>query len=207
MPHKDDEPLDPRVVRTRRLLRDALLELISEKGFDAITVQDITERATLHRATFYLHYRDKQDLLMSTLEEMFDELVAYAEPPRDPQTVPLGEPIPSLVRQLEHIAAHADFYRAVMGSDGVPAFGVRLREWIGDLARSRLEMMGLNTDEWLVPVDLVIHYVTGAYVGLIRHWLEEGMRYPPEEMAIYIARLMTLGTHRVMGVEPPSESS
>jgi AcrR family transcriptional regulator len=207
MPHTNDEPLDPRVVRTRRLLRDALLELIPEKGFDAITVQDITERATLHRATFYLHYRDKQDLLMSTLEEMFDELVAYAEPPRDPHTIPLDEPIPALVRQLEHIAAHADFYRAVMGSDGVPAFGARLREWVGNLARTRLEKMGLDADEWLVPFDLVVSYVTGAYVGLIRHWLAEGTRYPPEEMAIYIRRLMTLGMHRVMGVElPPWDS-
>lgn len=207
MPYKNDEPLDPRVVRTRRLLRDALLELISEKGFDAITVQDITERATLHRATFYLHYRDKQDLLMNTLEEMFDELVAYAEPPRDPHTISLDEPIPALVRQLEHIAAHADFYRAVMGSDGIPVFGTRLREWIGDLTRSRLEVMDLNTDEWLVPADLVVSYVIGAYVGLIRHWLAEGMRYPPEEMAVYITSLMTLGMHRVMGVQTPSEDS
>lgn len=207
MPHKNDEPLDPRVVRTRRLLRDALLELIPEKGFDAITVQDITEQATLHRATFYLHYRDKQDLLMNTLEEMFEELVAYAELPHDSHTIPLGEPIPSLVRQLEHVAAHADFYRAVMGSDGVPAFGARLREWIGNLARSRLEKMGLNANEWLVPFDLVVSYVTGAYIGLMRNWLVGGMCHTPEEMAVYIARLTTLGLHRVMGVEPPSEIS
>jgi AcrR family transcriptional regulator len=64
--------IDPRIERTREMLRNALMALIQEKGFDAISVQDITERARLNRATFYLHYRDKQDLLIRTNEEVFD---------------------------------------------------------------------------------------------------------------------------------------
>lgn len=59
--------LDPRVVRTRQQLREALVSLIEEKGFDALTVQDITDRAELNRATFYLHYQDKQELLVKRL--------------------------------------------------------------------------------------------------------------------------------------------
>ena len=64
--------LDPRVERTQEALSAALMALIEEKGYDAISVQDITERSRLNRATFYLHYKDKQDLLIRTSEAAFD---------------------------------------------------------------------------------------------------------------------------------------
>jgi AcrR family transcriptional regulator len=69
---KTQKRLDPRVVRTRQMLRDALVSLIEEKGFDAITIQDIADRAGLNRATFYLHYRDKQELLVKSLRDAID---------------------------------------------------------------------------------------------------------------------------------------
>src|SRR5438552_12836656 len=62
---------DPRVKRTRKLLQDALLELLTEKSFDAITVQDIAERSTINRATFYAHFPDKYQLFGSFVHEWF----------------------------------------------------------------------------------------------------------------------------------------
>ncbi len=60
---------DPRVKRTRQLLQQALMDLLQEKGFQAITVQDIAERATLNRATFYAHFTDKYDLIDNVMRE------------------------------------------------------------------------------------------------------------------------------------------
>ncbi len=65
------EKLDPRVKRTRRLIQQAFEELLAEKGFNALTVQDITERAEVNRATFYAHYSDKYALLEETIRETF----------------------------------------------------------------------------------------------------------------------------------------
>src|SRR5947209_19986541 len=62
---------DPRVKRTRKLLQDALMELLAEKSFDAITVQDIAERSTINRATFYTHFADKYQLFGSFMHEWF----------------------------------------------------------------------------------------------------------------------------------------
>ena len=73
---KKERISDPRVIRSRQLLRAALISLIPEKGFGAISVQDIADRATLNRATFYLHYQDKTELLM----DAFEELIAHATP-------------------------------------------------------------------------------------------------------------------------------
>ncbi|MEO0596932.1 MAG: TetR/AcrR family transcriptional regulator, partial [Chloroflexota bacterium] len=68
------EKLDPRVIRTRHLLRTALLTLIPRKGYASVTIQDITDEATLNRSTFYMHYTDKADLFASVIEDVLDEL-------------------------------------------------------------------------------------------------------------------------------------
>ena len=67
--------VDPRVKRTRQLLQQAFWELMHEKGFSAISIQDIAERATLNRATFYLHFDDKYQLLDSIVQEQFQQMV------------------------------------------------------------------------------------------------------------------------------------
>src|SRR5215468_5244059 len=66
---------DPRVIRTRQMLRDAMVATILEKGYDATSIQDITERAGLRRATFYLHYRDKEELMVSMIHDTIDDLI------------------------------------------------------------------------------------------------------------------------------------
>src|SRR5258708_40030484 len=73
--------VDPRVKRTRHLLQQAFWELMHEKGFSAISIQDIAERATLNRATFYLHFEDKYQLLDSIVQEQFQQMVAKNLPP------------------------------------------------------------------------------------------------------------------------------
>jgi AcrR family transcriptional regulator len=77
--------LDRRVSRTRRQLREALFNLILEKGYDATTVEEITARADVGRTTFYLHYHDKEDLLMESIGELVDDLIEQMA------RIPLGE--------------------------------------------------------------------------------------------------------------------
>ncbi|MEW5831033.1 MAG: helix-turn-helix domain-containing protein, partial [Chloroflexota bacterium] len=66
-----DETLDPRVKRTRNLLEQAFMEVVAEKGFQAVSVQDIAERAGINRATFYAHFPDKYALLDHSIRQMF----------------------------------------------------------------------------------------------------------------------------------------
>jgi len=67
------EPIDPRVRRTKKLLQDSLRELLHEKPLNSISVQDIAERATVNRATFYAHFEDRQSLLTSVLVADLDQ--------------------------------------------------------------------------------------------------------------------------------------
>src|SRR5215469_11325891 len=75
-----EKSVDPRVKRTRKLLQQAFLELFKEKSFSSISIQDITERATVNRATFYAHFADKYELLDSIIREQFQQAVASKLP-------------------------------------------------------------------------------------------------------------------------------
>lgn len=72
--------LDPRVKRTRTLLQQAFLDLMREKSFSTITVQDITERATVNRATFYAHFEDKYALLNALVHSRFQQMLSERLP-------------------------------------------------------------------------------------------------------------------------------
>src|SRR5690348_9569714 len=106
------EKVDRRVRRSRRLLADALLLLVTEKPFGEITVQDIADRADMNRATFYLHFRSKEELLLSALTEQFDELVStFGE---ISPTRPLWEN-PEIDRLIfAHVAENARIYKALL---------------------------------------------------------------------------------------------
>ncbi len=81
---QEEKKLDPRVKRTRQLLQQALTDLMREKSFQAITVQDIAERATVNRVTFYAHFQDKHALLEYTMREMFKQRLRSQLPEGSP---------------------------------------------------------------------------------------------------------------------------
>lgn len=78
--HTSVKGVDPRVKRTRQLIQNAFMELMLEKGFPSISIQDIAERATVNRATFYAHFEDKYDLMDSIVREQFQRVVASKLP-------------------------------------------------------------------------------------------------------------------------------
>lgn len=201
----DNRKIDPRIERTQEALRGALMALIEEKGFDSISVQDITERARLNRATFYLHYRDKQDLLIRMSEAVFDRLVAEAGP-IDHENLALQKPPQQLVVIFQHLAKHRDFYRVVLGRSGVPAFVARMREYLVTFTQPRIASLHTLYPAAVPILDdrFISEYVAGALLGIIIWWLENGLPHSPEYMADRFGWLSVAGAYRMMGIEPPS---
>src|SRR5271157_1819235 len=101
---------DRRSLRTRKLLWHALIALIQEKDYAEITIQDIADRADVNRVTFYLHYRDKQDLLAQNAEMIMDDLAAKG-PPLTGEAFRTDVPPQSMVMVYRYIAENAAFYR------------------------------------------------------------------------------------------------
>ena len=203
--------VDRRVSRTRRLLRDALFALILEKGFDAVTVEEITNRADLGRTTFYLHYRDKEDLLMESIGELVDDLIEQmSRLPVEEWRLETGvknmTPSPAILLPFQHVADNARLYRVILRGEGTYSVSRRLREIIvqatNEMLRVLLEKERLSALHPQVPMDVFLNFLAGSWIGLITWWLENEMPYPPEQMAMMFQKMILRGAGEVLGVTP-----
>lgn len=189
-------PTDPRVIRTRQMLRDALIALILEHGYDAISIGDITERAGLRRATFYLHYGDKEELLFTMLQETFDELVRnldrVASKAFSREKMLAGDLI-----IFRHAQDNADLYRTILGGHGAALILRYVREYMA--ADFRRHLLSLPEKAIPIPIDVLVNYLTAAKLNTVTWWLEAGMPYPPERMAEMCTDLALNGLLRVFG--------
>jgi AcrR family transcriptional regulator len=169
-----------RVRRTQKLLREALIELIEERGFDALTVGEITERAMVSRAAFYRNYQDKYDLVEQIFAEAMQALFNAVSEPATAHSPEIW------VRFFEHIAGYERLYRALLGRKGSPWFVLKMRASLVDLVKEfgRLAQ-GYPTTPPIYPDsdEFVPNLVATMLVEAIAWWLEQGRPYPPEEIA------------------------
>ncbi|MED4752440.1 TetR/AcrR family transcriptional regulator [Brevibacillus choshinensis] len=190
------QSIDPRIVRTKKMLKEALSELIEEKGFDAITVKDLTSRAGLNRGTFYLNYVDKYDLLEKCEEEAIQGLIEiskHTQPTEVMQFLARNEIYPPMIRVFEYLTEHKAFFKAILGPKGDPTFQKKLRDFMETTFYEKLIPLHSNDTAKIVPIDYLIAYFTSANLGVIQHWLESGMKYTPRELATMMATLSLNG--------------
>ena len=190
--------LDPRVVRTRRLLRRAMINLVAREGYASLTVQQITDEAGLNRATFYLHYREKHDLLV----EVFDELMAEVTPdPGESESGKAFDPT-RIVEVFEHVAGHADFYRVMLSEEGVPFFSSRVRSYVQEVVGRWFHWLQPDAARVEVPLEISIPFTAAAYLGAIVWWLEHDMPLKPQAIAEQLILLTAQGVPRSLGLDP-----
>lgn len=186
MSQKSDQSHDPRVRRTRRWLQEAFLALVLEKGFEQVTVNDITARAGVNRATFYKHYLDKWDLLTSWVDEMHLLLEEQAVTLHDPRFELPGHVPDLVVNVLKHVAQHADFYRLMIGKNGILLIENELQRVFEEFSRQQLLMAGPPYLPESIPLPIVCRSYAASFVGVLKWWLENDMPYPAEQMAAWL---------------------
>jgi AcrR family transcriptional regulator len=176
-----------RLRRTQKLLREALVELIDERGFDAITIGELTDRAMVSRAAFYRNYQDKYDLVEQIFEEAISALLAAVGD--------LGREHPAeiWVAFFEHIAEYERLYRALLGRKGSPWFVWKMRAALAGLVKERGHVPhGPSPSEQSVHAfsdTFVPDLVSALFVEAITWWLEQGRPYTPREIATRSALL------------------
>ena len=169
--------LDARVRRSRDRLGDALVELVQEKPFDAITVQDVLERAGVGRSTFYAHFRDKQDLFLSDADEFFEHMSL---------ALVRGEERSTRLLPARELFAHVADMRALF--DALAESG-KLEELLA-LARAHFargiaeRLARLEGSRALSPRtrSLLGESLAGAFLALLTAWLRTSERDSPERM-------------------------
>lgn len=183
-----DKKTDARVRRTRDALGDALVALMQEKPFDTITIQDVLNRAHVSRSTFYSHYSDKDDLLMSDADEFFERIstALSAHGDKSERVFPVQE-------FFTHLADVQPFYKALVKSGrfqenmelarGHFARGIERR--LSELPRGR----SIAADER----SAIAFTHAGALLSLLTWWLDCGMREPPAQMDELFHRMVWNG--------------
>ena len=185
-------PLDRRQRRTRKLLAEALVQLIQSKGYEAISITDITDTADLNRATFYLHYGSKEELLVDLLESQFDELVAQMDAQID--TVPLWATSAPEQLVYNHIAEHIAFYRILLAQNAIGYIIKRIIDYIAQVVERDITAVLPQGYQFPIPLSLVSQHVAGAMYAQMVWWIENDMPYSPTYMAQVTHALCMRGT-------------
>jgi AcrR family transcriptional regulator len=177
--------LTERGLETQRELTETLMHLILEKGYDQVSVKDITERAGIDRTTFYLHFKDKQELFSKSQQHLIDDLVRQI-PPNAPRFA-------GVAATFEHMAKHVNQYRVFLQFESTPERPSLLQDYILQTTKPLVEQQLKDHVGADVDVDLIISFMTGAIRSTARWWLQAGMPYSPAEMTERVVRLASRG--------------
>jgi len=172
---------DRRIQKTKRLLHEALGSLIREKPYDSIVVQEILDRANVGRSTFYMHFRDKDELLISSIHDLLRS-VRTAEPPpsrkRYERMIRFSRPI------FEHIHEHRHSGAAKMGIRARAIIHEHLQKVVSELIADdvRKEFQPGRKQVRRIPSDLLVQYLASTFILVLNWWVESKRPLPPDEI-------------------------
>ena len=165
---------DRRSQRTREALGKAFVELLTEKGYDALSIKDVIERANVGRSTFYSHYADKDELFVGQLDRLMDLLSRH-----DPQEHAEVNPFFPSLGLFHHIKQQRKLYRILTFGSGADVLTRHLQKSMTEKIEQRLAPEGQKYD---VPIPVIANFLAGSFLSLVRWWMDGKMTYSPEEM-------------------------
>jgi AcrR family transcriptional regulator len=184
-----DESTDRRIQRTRALLHEALGSLIREKEYDRISVAEILERAKVSRSTFYVHFRDKDDLLTSSMRALLLGVLSMggkAHGDIAEKTASFSLPL------LTHIHQHRRSAKARLGDRGRAILHDHLRrvlsEWIVETMEKDLERQRSGRSR--IAPELLARHIASTFVLVLHWWMDQGVGSPAEADKLFQALVM-----------------
>ncbi len=191
---------DRRIRYTKRVIRESFVHLLSLKPIAKITVKEICETADVNRSTFYAHYKDPYDLMQKIKGEVMREINTWLNGLVFPMDAPVSQQVMKMV--FEYVAANAELCKVLLGAYGDEELQEELmmiaqqqvmKEWAG----------GAEADSSLS--EYLIQFGVHASVAVVKKWLENGLREPPEEMSELVIRLIYHGLNSVVSRHPSGQ--
>ena len=166
---------DRRVRRTQKALARALISLTLEKGYEAITIRDITDQAEVGYATFFRHYHDKDALLKDVLDVVLDELISLL-------TAPMSEVNHETIGTLifRYVQEHNEVVLVLLSSRGSSVLVRRITE----AGTQSVFNQNPSLNESHIPPEVAAHHLVTSTISLIQWWVEHEMPYSPEQMGV-----------------------
>ncbi|MBM6995262.1 TetR/AcrR family transcriptional regulator [Paenibacillus sp. DXFW5] len=188
--------MDPRILRSKSALRTALLQLMAQQPFHAITITDIVRQAGYNRGTFYANYGTKEELLNDMIEDKIqDLLLAFRAPYEKIDVFYPHELHAHSVMIFDHVARNADFYTVLTHSEVLPALREKILVSLKQIIMEDLRCESCETK--VIDTELMVIYSLHALLGLIFHWIESGFVHSPLYMQEQLVRIL----HQQSGVK------
>ncbi|WP_303754417.1 TetR/AcrR family transcriptional regulator [Enterococcus sp. S86.2] len=194
---------DLRVKRTNKMIIEAFIHLVEKNGYEQVTVQDIADQAMINRATFYAHYKDKQDLY----ETIFDYALTAFTSVLNPAELVKGNRIK--VRQIEvvmtkiyrNIHENRKFYLTIMDASANEILRKKIADILNEQYADVFNRLKITENEIEVPMDFIIEYMTSIFIGTLHWWLTTDSQMTPEHLAKLVIKLVGNGHLTVLGIE------
>ncbi|AOK90565.1 TetR/AcrR family transcriptional regulator [Paenibacillus polymyxa] len=176
--------------KTKQLIQTSFIQILENKSFESITVGDITKTAQINRGTFYLHYKDKFDLLDQIEQQLFEDLGNHIDELQShysaTHTFEKGQE--ELAATLfSSIKMHSPILKIFLSDHGRTNFHLRFRDAFSEKVRFNLEKNESFNATLKVPMEYFLSFITSAFLGLIEQWVQNGLDKTPQEMtALYI---------------------
>ncbi|MBS1717168.1 MAG: TetR/AcrR family transcriptional regulator [Armatimonadetes bacterium] len=168
---------DRRVVRTRRALKDAMIMLTKERGYANFNVKDICEHADVGRSSFYVHFKDKEDVLRASLDDLHNVIVSHWRASLKDGTGELGK-ASFLTPFLQHVNESRDMWRGMIGAEAAEVVNRRFRIIFADMFAQDLQFKSPYT-----PLQVArIHVWVGAFMEILAWWLDSEVPLSPLEV-------------------------
>ena len=172
---KSDLKNDRRTQKTKKYLAAALVELIMEKGYDTITIQDIIDRANVGRSTFYSHYESKEQLLVGNIN--FQQALVDT-PGNDPENYPLGVNLSFL---FHHTREHLHLAKALSRTKSIDILSNHFTDICAAQIYEQLKTRLPDRTEHRIA-RYKAEAAAGGIVRMLFKWLADGAKIPVDEM-------------------------
>lgn len=194
---------DLRTKRTRKMILEAFINLVEEKGYEHVTVSDIASQAMINRATFYAHFKDKQDVYDYIFKEAVEHFMIVLAP------VQLGRANQLQLHAIEQIITHIFekiqenrvFFKTVLNAHG----NEQLRKQISQILRSTyaniFEQVEIREEDFIVPIDFIIEYMSSTFMASLHWWINQEISFSPKQMAQLIIKLVGSNHLKVLGIQ------
>ncbi|WP_204254219.1 TetR/AcrR family transcriptional regulator [Mammaliicoccus sciuri] len=192
---------DRRVRKSKRAIKQAFIELLTENNLDRITIQQISDLADVNRGTFYLNYEDKYALLDEMENEQIEEIKGFVDIRKmDLSTKTSDRFIEDFANKIiknviTHIEHNIEFYQVILNLERKS----QIEEQLAEIVRSNIKhLIGDKDDIFGIPEDYYLSYVVGSMMSMIKYWVSDENRVSVEELVNYVSTIASTGPLSIM---------
>lgn len=192
---------DRRVRKSKRAIKQAFIELLTENNLDCITIQQISDLADVNRGTFYLNYEDKYALLDEMENEQIEEIKGFVDIRKmDLSTKTSDRFIEDFANKviknvITHIEQNMEFYQVILNLERKS----QIEEQLADIVRSNIKhLIGNKDNVFGIPENYYLSYVIGSMMSMIKYWVSDENRVSVEELVNYVSTIASTGPLSIM---------